>query len=275
MFTALVARTLLPQTGHWYFRELLFLAGAPSPPDEPPPAMPGFPAYSLFDDEVAQFRSWICKAPPDSGIIPDVQIPFHSRVPESLVVIGPAPAAIFHTGLNVPQMDHLMEQRGDDVLDRPVQCPCAEVELVPLFLAALPGLAHCHMTVGLRCTLDRDDRLFQIPIKVTVIECPKHLLQIPGCSAGLYGLFHISFLLVPIGRIDSIRLDLQASPHKEQSRGSWNTGVSEDMPRKPLDWDAGGENKNFRKLLLVALTRYKKRHILQVFHESIRCSPKQ
>ena len=36
MFTALVARTLLPQIGHWYFREPLFFTGAPFPPDAPP-----------------------------------------------------------------------------------------------------------------------------------------------------------------------------------------------------------------------------------------------
>lgn len=158
MFNDLVARTLLPHMGQRYFRELLFFTGAGGMLSVPPfpgrnPLECGFkPRHSnaapaLFYNEITQHQSGICNAPPDSGIISDFQISGSRCITESLVVIGSALAAIFHTGLKVPKMYHFMQQCRSDVFSRTIQCASPYIELVALFLtptARFSRLSYAH-----------------------------------------------------------------------------------------------------------------------------------
>lgn len=80
-------------------------------------------------------------------------------VPELGVVVRAAAGAVLHSALEVVKMNHFVEHRGDDVLDRAGECSCADVEFVAAFAVGVPHLAHGHVTVGAGCALDGDNRL--------------------------------------------------------------------------------------------------------------------
>lgn len=58
--------------------------------------------------------------------------------------------------------------------------------------------SYCDVSVGSRCALDGDNRLFQLPAKPIVVKCAENLLEVSCCSACLDGLFHVfsPFLLL-------------------------------------------------------------------------------
>lgn len=83
-----------------------------------------------------------------------------------------------------------MHQSGNHIFDWPVQRARANVQLVPGALAPLPRFGNGHMPVGFGCALDRDNRLFQLTIKISGIDCPKNLFKVSCGAAGFDGFFH-------------------------------------------------------------------------------------
>ena len=89
-----------------------------------------------------------------------MQIPDLRRLPKSLVVVGPAPAGVLYSRLEVEQVDHLMEHRSCYVFDGPVKGPGSYVQFMPLSsIRPLPRLGYGDMTVSPGGALDGDNSL--------------------------------------------------------------------------------------------------------------------
>lgn len=83
-----------------------------------------------------------------------------------------------------------MHQSGNYIFNRPVQRARANVQFVPGSFAALPCLGNRYMTIGFGRALNRDNRLFQLAIKISGIDCPENLFKVSCGSASFDGFFH-------------------------------------------------------------------------------------
>ena len=93
---------------------------------------------ALLNDEVAEGVGRLCDAPSDARVIADRQVTGGSRIPEFLVVVRSAPAAILNAVLQIPEVYHFMQQSRRRVLDRPVECSRSDVQLMAVFLPFAP-----------------------------------------------------------------------------------------------------------------------------------------
>lgn len=93
---------------------------------------------ALFDDEVTEGVGRLCDAPSDARVIADRQVTGGSRIPEFLVVVRPAPAAILNAVLQIPEVYHFMQQRRRCVFNRPVERSRSDVQLMAVFLPFAP-----------------------------------------------------------------------------------------------------------------------------------------
>lgn len=153
---------------------------------------------ALLNDEVAEGVGRLGDAPPDARVVADRQVTGGGCIPEFLVVVRPAPAAILNAVLQIPEVHHLMQKRRRRVFDRPVECSRSDVQLVAMFLPLAPRLANCHMAVCAGRALDGDDGFFQLPVEIFGIQRPEHLFKVASGSGSLDSLFHVVSLTFKI-----------------------------------------------------------------------------
>ena len=116
---------------------------------------------------------------------------------EALVVVGIASAGVFNAVDMAVVMDHLVQERGADVLDGPCQRSCADVYLVAIPCNGYPSVIPCgEMPVGAGCGLNCDGWSYKCAFKIVPVEQVKELVEIPRNAIIGRELFHFFHLLI-------------------------------------------------------------------------------
>ena len=116
-------------------------------------------------------------------------------IPEFLIVIRSASAAILYFVLQVVKMNHFMQHSRSDFFNRPLQRPCRDVKFTLVLVFNAPCLANGHMTVCRGRVLNRNNRFFQFPVEAVRVQGPENLFQISCRSARSDCLFHCTHSL--------------------------------------------------------------------------------